>query len=93
MSRGDPVALDQARYARRDDQHVGASTHPGEVAGARVAHRDGGVLLLQQQGDGLADERAASHHDGVGALELDSVVLENAQDTEGGAGGEAGLAL
>ena len=62
--------------ADRGDEHVGAAADAGQVARARVAHRDGRVAREQHLRDRLADEVGAPDDDRLGALELDAVAVE-----------------
>ena len=49
-----------------------------------MAHRDGGVALLQQDRDGLADDIAAADHDRMGTGERNAVAVEHGEYAEGG---------
>src|SRR5262249_12458639 len=74
---------DHARTAGGHAQHVGATRVLGEVARARVAHRHGRVAREPQLGGRLAPQARAPDDDGLGALELDPVVIEDLE-TAGG---------
>ena len=58
------VAGDHAGSANRRYQDVGAAADSGQIARFRVADGDGGVLIEQQHGYGLADNVAASYDHG-----------------------------
>ena len=74
------------------DDDVGLAHHRGEIARARVADRDRGVALEQQQRDRLADQHAATDHHRVRAGERDAVAVEHFEDAERRAGPQAGHA-
>ena len=63
-----------------------------EVARAGVARRHGRVRGEQQLRHRLPDDAGASDDDGVGAAQLDLVLLEHAHDAERRAGDECGPA-
>ncbi len=64
----------------------------GEVAGLGMADGDGGVLVEEQHGGGLAHDVAAADDDGVLAGDGNVAALENLNDAGGGAGRERGTA-
>ena len=66
----------------------------GEVAGAGVAQRDGGVLGAagQQQPERAADGDAAADHDDLGAGDLHAVAAQQLDDADGRARQRAGVA-
>ena len=57
-------------------EHVGAPADAGQVARARVADGHRRVARQQHLRDRLADEVGAADDDGLGALELDAVAVE-----------------
>ena len=65
-ARLDVVGGDHAGLAGGADEDVGLATHRGEVGGARVGERDGGVDALagEQQRQRQPDERRAADDDG-----------------------------
>ena len=68
----------QSEY--RDNEDIGGQGMRGEILGARVADRDGRVLLEQQVRDRLADDRAAADHDGPRACQRDAVLAKERDD-------------
>ncbi len=76
-ARLDHVAGDHARPAGRHAQDVGAPRVAGEIAGARVTHRDRGVAREQELGERLADQARASDHHRLGTFQLRAVVVED----------------
>src|SRR4030095_5972425 len=53
----------------------------GEVAGARVARRHGGVAADEELGEGLSHEARAPHHHRFRPLDRDPVVIEDLDAT------------
>ena len=74
---------DEARVPGGDDHDVGASDVRGQVARPRVADRDRGVLLDQQEGGGHAHHGRATDDHGLATLDLDA---RAAQDLDRGMG-------
>ena len=64
------------RNADADDDDVRLASHRAEIGRARVADGHGRVLAEKQVGDRLADDLAPADDDGVAALDLDAVLLE-----------------
>ena len=65
----DPIAEDHPWTADRRDHDVGAPHDRRQVAGARVTHRHGRVLLEEEQAHGLPDQETPADDDRVGAGE------------------------
>src|SRR5690348_4801067 len=68
-----------------------AAADLGQVARARVADRDGGAAMQQQERHRLADDVRAADDDRVGPLELHPGRIEQLHDAGGRAGDEPGL--
>ena len=81
----------------RGDDEVGLAGNGGEVGGAGMADRDGGVagegFAHHEEGGGFADDLAAPEDHNVFALGLDSAAGDEFDDAGGGAGHEAGFVL
>ena len=84
------TGADQPGPADRRDEDVGLPGDRGEVRGARVADRDGGVPVEQQVRDGLPDDDGTAHHDRVPAAQLHPVVVKQRQHRLRGGRGERG---
>ena len=65
------VAADEAGVARCDDEDLGVLDVAGQVARARVADGDRGVLADEEEGGGHADDRRPADDDRPLALDLD----------------------
>ena len=74
-----------------DDEDVGLAADLGQVLAAAVADGHGRMLGEQQQGNGLADDKAAADNDDALAFDGDVVVLEQRHAGRGGAGGITAL--
>jgi hypothetical protein len=88
-----PIAPDELGAADRGDEDIGPSADPGEVVGARVAHRYRRVGGEQQRRDRLADEVRAPDDDRLGALERDIVTAQELHHARGRARAQAGPPL
>src|ERR1019366_4493129 len=88
----DVIGGDIGGAADGGDQDVSLAAHLGQIPGARVADGDGGVLVQQHQGHGLADDVAAAEHHGVLAGHGDLIILQHLNDASGRAGARRGAA-
>lgn len=80
------------RGANGNDNDVCVLEVELEVGGLGVADGDGSIGSVQQLGDGTTDDVASADDDGVLAGKLDTSLLEQGDDSLGGAGSEDGLA-
>ena len=87
----DVIGADETGTADGDHQDVGLPADRGEIARARVADGDGRVLVQEQCGHGLADERAAAHDHRVASGQRHRVLAQQPQDAGRRRGHEAGL--
>ena len=74
-----------------DDEDVGLAADLGQIFAAAVADGHGRVLGEQQQGNGLADDKAAADDDHALALDGNVVVLEQRHAGRSSAGGITAL--
>ena len=88
----DVLGRDHPRLAGGGDEDVGLTAHLGEVRGAAVGERHGGVDALagEQQRERQADQRGAPDDHGPPAGGLHAVALEQAHHAERRAADEAG---
>ncbi len=85
-------AGDEAGMAGGHDHDVGPSDVGGQVARPRVAHRDRGVLLDEQERGRHADHGGPADDDRVAALDLDPRPAEDLDRRMGRGGQEAVVA-
>lgn len=86
----DPVWLNEARFAHGGDEDVGAANDFGKIACFGMANGNGGVGMHQQKRHGLADNVAATEHDGVGAFDGNLIAAKNLHAAGRSAGDDAG---
>lgn len=87
-----PLALDKVGGANGNDDDVCVLEVELEVGGLGVADGDRGIGSVQQLSDGATDNVASADDDGVLAGKLNTSLLEQSDDSLGGAGREDGLA-
>src|SRR5260221_6832461 len=64
-ARLEPGAADEFRPADRGDDDIGAAAQFGQIAAARMRHRDGAALAQQQQRHRLADDVRAAEDERI----------------------------
>lgn len=87
-----PLALDKVGRANGNDNDVCVLEVELEVGGLGMADGDRGIGSVQELSDGTTDDVASADDDGVLAGKLNTSLLEQGDDSLGGAGGEDGLA-
>ncbi len=80
------VGSDHRGTAHGHNDDVGAADDFGKIFRFRVADGHGGIRMHQQEGHRLADDVAAAHDHGVGALDRDIAATENFHHAERRAG-------
>ncbi len=86
----DHLRGDESGATDGGNEDVGLARYLSEVSGFGVADCDGGILVEQQHGGGLADDVAAADDDGVLAGDGNIAALEDFDDAGGRAGARAG---
>jgi len=89
----DVLGGDQIGLANGDDEHLGALSVTLQIFGGDVAEGDGGHLLGEEQGDGLAGDFRCADDDGLRAAQGMAGGLDQLDDSAGGAGGDEGVAV
>src|SRR5947199_3391786 len=84
----DRVAAEQAWHTDSGDEHVGATTNAGQVAGARVAHRHRRVGRQEEAGDGNADKLRTPDNHHIGPFEINTLVAKQHHHAGRGAGNQ-----
>ena len=77
---------DQLRHPDRGDQDIGPAADGGQIPGAGVADRDGGVTAQQQADQRPPDQVRPADDHGVGAFQLGSGVIQQLHHPGGRAG-------
>ena len=85
----DRVRPDHRRPADRRAEDVGLAADGGQVAGPRVADRNRGVLMEEQQRERLADDVASPDDHRAGALHWNLLTAEHLHDSRRGTGARA----
>ena len=80
------IGRDHGGAADGGHQNLGLAAHRSQVGRLGMANGDGGVLMQQQQRDGLTHDIAAAHHDGALTRDGDAAALQDLDDAGGRAG-------
>ena len=85
----DETTIHNARLSGGDHKKIRIPADPGDICRPTVAHGDGGIPVLQQHGDRLADHGAAPDNGNVLPPEGNPIVIQKFDAGLGSAGGKA----
>src|ERR1019366_3996771 len=86
----DEVARDHGGAPDGGDQAIGLAAEGREVGAVGMADGDGGVLVQEQEGHGLADDIAAADDDGAAPGDGNAAALQELENARRRAGSPRG---